>query len=167
MPSPEHAPFQPLPFIGAFVFPGLGHAMRGDRRRGVCVGIGVLGLFLGGIFIGGIDVIDSREDRVWFYGQVLVGPLAFGVDYAHQHHFKVIDPTTRLPRSAFPGEGRDPATGVPVPGTPPNRKSIGKMNEIGTLFATIAGMMNLIAAIDAGFPVSRRREETRGAGVKK
>jgi hypothetical protein len=34
------------------------------------------------------------------------------------------------------------------------------MNEIGTLYSTIAGMLNLIAIIDAGFP-SRRAEHGR------
>lgn len=165
MPSqPEHESFRAVPFIGAFVFPGLGHVLGGDRKRGACVAAGVLGLFLGGIFIGGIDAVDSKEDRVWFYGQALVGPLAFGVDYVHQHHFKVIDPVSGQLRSAYPYERRNPETGQAEgtpdqPKTPPNKKSIGKMNEIGTLFATIAGMMNLIAAIDAGLPVRRRAEK--------
>ena len=47
--------------------------------------------------------------------------------------------------SAGPGQG------------PPNKKSLAKVNELGTLFATIAGMMNLIAVIDAAFPTIRKR----------
>lgn len=165
MPAHDATPaFRPLPFLGALVFPGLGHALAKERGRGLCVAVGVLGLFFGGIFIGGIDVIDSREDKVWFYGQALVGPMAFGVDAIHQKQFKVTDPATRLTRSAYPSEGRS-ADGKPVPGgRPPNLKSIGKMNEIGTLFATIAGMMNLIAAIDAGFPP--RPGQRKGLPVK-
>jgi len=150
--------FNPIALLGALAIPGLGHALGGDRKRGLCVGVGVLGLFFSGILVGGIDTIDSKEDRIWFFGQALVGPIAFGVDYLHQNHFKVIDPLTKQRRSAYPTEGRDPATGQATPGgTPPNRKSVGKMNEIGTLFSTIAGMVNLIAIIDAGFPSSRAR----------
>ena len=49
---------------------------------------------------------------------------------------------------------------------PPNKKSIAKVNELGTLFATIAGMMNVIAMIDAAFPSSRRKSgDTVVAGV--
>ncbi len=140
--------------------------MRGEKKRGVLIGAGVLSLFFGGVFIGGIDVVDSREDRVWFFGQALVGPVAFGVDHLHQNHFKVREPRlvpgttgptqSHVLRSARPDEGRAD-DGSPVPGgTPPNRKSIGKMNEMGTLFSTIAGMLNLIVLIDAAFP-SRRR----------
>ncbi|GJQ29369.1 MAG: hypothetical protein HBSAPP03_12530 [Phycisphaerae bacterium] len=159
MPTPPPpSGFQPLALLGAAIFPGLGHVLGKDPKRGACVALGVLGLFFGGILIGGIDVIDSKEDRVWFYGQALVGPVAFGVDYLHQSRFKVHAPGGVV-RSAYPTEGRDPTTGAPVVGgRPPNTKSIGKMNEIGTLFATIAGMMNLIAVIDAGFPVSRTRK---------
>ncbi len=72
------------------------------------------------------------------------------MDYAHQHHFKVHD-GGKL-RSANPGETRD-AQGNAIPARtgelPPNSKSLGRMNELGTLFCTIAGMLNLIVIIDA------------------
>lgn len=124
------------------------------------IAAGVLGLFGAGIFVGGIDVIDRREDAIWFAGQALVGPLAFAIDNVHQNRFKVLDKTTQQWRSAYPHEGRNPSDGSPVAGgIPPNIKSIGKMNELGTLFCTVAGMINLIAIIDAGWPASpvRRR----------
>lgn len=159
--------FQPHALLAAAAFPGAGHMILGEVKRGVYAAIGVLGLFLGGIFLGGIDVIDSKEDRVWFLGQACVGPLAFGVDYLHQNHFKVRDPVSGRLRSARPDEGRGPdgtpqrleiapAPNTPaVPTQPPNRKSIGKVNELGTLFAAIAGMMNLIVIIDASYPSKR------------
>jgi hypothetical protein len=158
MSTDSQTEFRPLGLALGVLIPGAGHIAAGQKRRGVWVGIGVLGLFFGGMLVGGIDVIDSKEDRVWFLGQALVGPIAFGVDYLHQNRFKVVDQRTGARRSAYPNEGRDPATGAPVPGgTPPNEKSIAKVNELGTLFATIAGMLNLIAIIDAGFPTIRRR----------
>ncbi len=139
--------------LAALVVPGLGHVVAGEHIRGVLAGAGVLGLFFGGMFIGGIDVVDSREDAVWFYGQALVGPIAFGVDWAHQNKFKVFDPVTKQVRSANPNEGRDPITGKAVAGgTPPNEKSLSKVNELGTLFGTVAGMLNLVVVLDAGFP---------------
>lgn len=157
------ADFHPLAALMAFVFPGAGHFLLGHRDRALCIAVGILGLFAGGILIGGIDVIDRKEDTIWFAGQACVGPIAFGVDYLHQTQFKLHENrSVRLPngtvaqtttlRSARPDEGRD-SQGNPVPGgTPPNRKSIGKVNELGTLFATIAGMINLIAIIDAAWP---------------
>jgi len=125
-------------------------------------------MFMAGLFIGGIDCVDRKEDFVWFLGQSLNGPIAFGVDYVYQNHFKVRDTVGGPPRSTRPVfqggkfayfEGRDPQNGlatVQAPGKPPpNVKSLGHMNELGTLFTTIAGFMNLICIIDAG--LGRRR----------
>lgn len=142
-------------------------------------------MFLGGMLIGGIDVVDKKEDFVWFLGQSLVGPVAFGTDYIHQHFIKVRDPRTGQIRSAHPNEIRDPKTGNaievrdPLSGAPrefldsrtgqvrlgttadrpPNTKSIGRVNEVGTLFCTLAGMLNLICLID----VAKRRPVDRPA----
>ncbi len=142
--------FEPVAGILACILPGLGHWFLGERWRAVIIAAGVLSLFFGGILIGGIDAVDSQEDTIWFVGEAMMGPLAFSVDYAHQHHFKVMD-RGRL-RTANPGETRD-AQGNAVPALngqpPPNSKSLGRMNELGTLFCTVAGMLNLIVIIDA------------------
>lgn len=166
---------EPVAGLLAILVPGAGHFFLGERARGLLIAAGVLGLFFGGMLIGGVDAIDSREDRIWFVGQALVGPIAFGVDYYHQEHLKIRQPgnlssvqqeggvvTARGVhyRSALPDEARDPS-GLPAargPGVrPPNSKSLGRMNELGTLFATIAGMLNLIAVIDASFHARVRR----------
>jgi hypothetical protein len=144
--------FEPIAGVLACILPGLGHWYLGERWRAAIVGIGVLGMFLGGLLIGGIDVVDSREDSWWFVGEAMVGPVAWGVDYAHQHHFKVND-AGKL-RTANPGETRDlqgNAIAARAGELPPNSKSLGRMNELGTLFCTIAGMLNLIVILDALF----------------
>jgi hypothetical protein len=146
-----------------------------------------MGLFLAGLLIGGVDVVDRQEDFVWFLGEALVGPAAFGVDAYHQHMLKAYDPEKLargilVKRSAHPDETRivekrdvyDPALRttrsmeVPTfrlqaPGErPPNSKSVGRVNELGTLFCTITGMLNLICIIDALFRA--RAEPVPGAG---
>jgi len=161
----------------AAAIPGAGHLYLGEFRRGILAAVGVLGLFFGGMLLGGIDVIDRREDRWWFFGQALVGPIAFGVDWYHQTQLKAYpwepgDPVRAddflraRPTSLNPGEervvGQITVDGrqvtVPLrqeaqPGAgPPSSKSIGRMNELGTLFATIAGMLNLIVFLDALMP---------------
>lgn len=176
----SHTAFNPKGLIFGILLPGAGHMATGQVARGLLIAAGVLGLFLGGILIGGIDVIDSEEDRVWFYGEALVGPLAFAIDGAHQKLFKAYDksimgiasfaelehaqkrsayPDEMRVMSTFPLQGRSVTIPVFVPATPgagpPNKKSIGKVNELGTLFATIAGMLNVIALIDAAFPTTR------------
>lgn len=135
--------FDPLPGLLAIIFPGAGHFFRGEPRRAFGIAAGVLGLFFGGLLIGGIDVVDSKEDRLWFVGQAMVGPVAIITDQIHQKALKV------------DGQLPEPGTVANLPAT----RSIGKVNEIGTLFATIAGMMNLIVILDAFLPPARLRDE--------
>jgi hypothetical protein len=181
-PFEEPAGFNPVALVLAFLLPGAGHAYLGEMRRARLVAAGVLSMFFGGLLIGGIDVVDRREDFVWFLGQALVGPIAYGTDYVHQNYIKVRDPGSGQVRSAHPYEIRNPRTGQAIevrdPDTgaprdfvdprtgqvrtstpsdrPPNKKSLGRVNEIGTLFATLAGMLNLICMIDAAFRRSLR-----------
>ncbi len=178
--APAEAPargaerFEPVAGLLAILLPGLGHFYLGERARAALIASGVLGLFAGGLLIGGIDAIDRREDTIWFVGQALVGPLAFGVDYYHQEHLKIRKPGSPAElhheggvltrrgihyRTARPDEARDPS-GLPAAAGPglraPNSKSLGRMNELGTLFATIAGMLNLIVIIDAFYHAARK-----------
>lgn len=174
-PAPAAAPAEPerlapVAAIAAWVLPGAGHYLHGDRRRALLIALGILGLTVMGLFIGGIDCVDRREDPIWFAGQVLVGPIVLGVDQVNQTIGKVherVNIRTRAGvqqvdkyRSPRPDEVRDPATGrarAAAPGQGPLlTKSLGRMNELGTLFIAIAGMLNLIAIIDAGMHAPRR-----------
>ena len=137
----------PIAGLLAVILPGAGHFYRGEPKRACRIAAGVLGLFFGGMRVGGIDVVDSKEDRLWFAGQALVGPVAIVVDQIHQNAIKT---NGQLPE--------------PQPDTTPNAtRSIGKVNEIGTLFATIAGMLNLLVILDAFLPPARLRRD--GGGV--
>lgn len=185
-------PLQPIAAVLAFAFPGLGHLSLGYPRRAACICAGVLGLFFGGLLIGGIGCIDRKANFIWFLGQSLNGPIAFAVDYAHQNHFKVVDRSTPLGlRPAHPDEFRSPVSGGPVPividaqgrtsatystpsGTvtvspayPPYVVSLARMNELGTLFITIAGFLNLICIIDALWHVPRKELDAERAALAK
>lgn len=137
--------FNPAALLAAAAFPGAGHMLGGDIRRGAHIAAGVLGLFAGGVFIGGICVIDRHDNNWWFIAHALVGPPAFAVDYIHQTQYK--SGTTLAGKPA-----------VPPPSVAKYRRSIGKAYDLGTLFAAVGGMVNLIAIIDAGFPTRRRKE---------
>ncbi|MEZ6232857.1 MAG: DUF6677 family protein [Phycisphaerales bacterium] len=172
-PTYEPLRFNPVAGVLAFLIPGAGHVYMGQVTRGLLIGAGVLGLFFGGMLIGGLSIVDSRsprmENRISFYGQVLVGPAAIIVDRVHQSMFKAVDERTRATRALDPGEvilpASDPRNGrnVPIiaratPGTdegPPYVKSLGKVHEIGLLYTLVAGMLNLIVIIDATFPGGR------------
>ncbi len=182
-------PFQPVAALLGAIFPGLGHFYLGQGKRGVLVMGGVMGLYLTGVLIGGVACVDRKDNYIWFLGQALVGPLTLGLDYVHQSHLKVIGPDARTGmeklREPYPSEARDPRTGravsiVPMNGVPTARtadgttispaypsyvKAVPRSNELGTLFTTIAGFLNVIVVIDAAFGTRVVRKRTPVEGV--
>ncbi|MCZ6811840.1 MAG: hypothetical protein O7D97_07530, partial [Planctomycetota bacterium] len=131
--------FTPSNAILAWVWPGLGHISLGQRKRGLLVMFGVLFLFLGGVLIGGIDVVDRKEDRLWFWAQAVCGPIALAVDFTNQTFLK-----TRPPDGAERSDERDSRAIAQL-----GRKGLGRVNEMGTLFCALAGLMNLVVILDA------------------
>jgi hypothetical protein len=120
-----------------------------------------MGLFLGGLLIGGIDVIDRTEDKWWFVLQAGVGPTAFVVNAVHQNVYKL---------EFRHGGGSVRRSGLPDPKANPGgaeapaRKSLGKVNEVGSLYTALAGMLNLIAIIDASGRRAAKPDRRAGAG---
>ncbi|MEQ8317073.1 MAG: hypothetical protein RIE77_14465 [Phycisphaerales bacterium] len=182
--------FHPVAGVAGLLLPGLGHVVLRQPRRAVAVALGVLGLFFGGLLVGGIDTIDSREDRLWFYVHAFVGPLTFAADWVNQNQFKAwaIDESISgrpqpIFRSAYPGEVRvvqGEGGALPYPqleqlpqwgdgnvyqGRSGAGKSVGKVNEIALLMVALAGMMNLVAVLDALFNRRRPESELYSAGA--
>lgn len=87
---------------------------------------GVLLLIVLGVLVGGLDCVDRREDRLWFLAQALNGPIAFVLDYLNQSVVK-----------SRPPEEQVWTTGI------------SHVNEIGTLYIALAGLMNLAVILDA------------------
>lgn len=129
--------FSPGAAIMAWLWPGLGHISHGERARGVLIMFGILFLFLTGLLVGGVDAVDRREDHLWFLAQSLCGPIAFVADFVNQSVVKQLPPDRRMA-----------STGIAHP------------NEMGTLFIALAGLMNLVAILDAlhfAPPIAERR----------
>jgi hypothetical protein len=137
--------FTPRAAFLAWLWPGLGHLSLGQRRRGALIMSGVLFLFASGVLVGGVDCVDRREDRLWFWAQALCGPIAFAVDLANQ--------TLTKPLPADP----DPAN--PQDLLRLRRKSLGRVNEMGTLYCALGGLMNLVVILDALYGPPRRSDE--------
>ncbi|MBI1370295.1 MAG: hypothetical protein GC162_16795 [Planctomycetes bacterium] len=131
-PSHSNAPNIALCCIAAWFVPGLGHYLFGEKQRGLIVGITLLILFTIGLLIGGIDVVDHREDPLWFAGQVLIGPPSIIVDAIHTHFDSKYPPSPPTPDSPLPDY----------------EVSVGRVNELGTLYCTLAGVLNLLAILD-------------------
>lgn len=132
----DEARFSLLAAFLAWIWPGLGHISLGEKKRGVYIMIGVLFLFFCGVLVGGFDAVDrlSGSDRLWFYAQGLCGPIAFAADFVNQNYIKQLPAPDQL-----------------------RTQSLGRVNEMGTLFIALAGLMNLIVIIDALHFIPRRQ----------
>ncbi len=175
MSMPPPTGFNPLAGLVAAIFPGAGHLILGQPRRALFAAIGVMGLFFFGLLVGGIDAIDSNNDRIWFFGQALVGPSTFIVDRIHQSQFKAYDLDTGILRSGNPGERRiidadrpvwEPLTYEEIEAGlgPPNIPGLGRLNEIAMLSIVLAGMLNLIIFLDALMPNPNHASSPKSGG---
>ena len=139
----------PLVALGGWVLPGLGHVLAGHTRRGVIVGVTLLLLFTAGLLIGGIDVVDRKNDTLWFAGQALLGPVALGADYAHRRLDDARDAQVAGYARGHNLSDEQALNALREEGTVAYRTSVGRVNELGTLYATLAGVMNLLVILDA------------------
>lgn len=155
--------FRPLAGLCAWLWPGSGHIMLGDRKRGFLIMFGVLFLVLGGLLIGGVDSVDRRHDRLWFVAQAMCGPIAFGIDQVREGLDTVSDRDWSRDlalRSRLEDGDPELIKDLRLP-------AIGHVNEMGTLYIALAGLMNLAVILDAAFyrarpSLERRRASTEG-----
>ena len=129
--------------IGAWLFPGLGYFLLGERKRAAVLAVSICLLWLLGILIGGVGVVDREQHPAWFLGQMLMAP-SLAVDYYHRQ----IKPDSDDPTVVDPEQGYEP--------------SYGHVREQGILYTALAGLLNLLTMIDVVYraPVRERQEET-------
>lgn len=133
--------FQPLAGILAWVVPGLGHYVLGQRVRGIRIFAGMALLIFGGLFIGGVDTVDSKNDSLWFMAQACAGPVVLGVDVINQKYVKELPAADQI---AW--------------------RSLGHVNSAGTLFIALAGLLNVVVILDALYPARRDERYARREG---
>ena len=123
----------PVVELAAWLFPGTGYFLLGQRARAITISTTIIVLFLLGLLIGGVKVVDPPAsyatnplkivfDKPWFVGQILAGPITLVTAAIGEGHF--------FSSHAHP-------------------------NEIGTLYTAVAGMLNLLAIIDSTYRAGR------------
>lgn len=152
-------PPPPIVAIMAWMLPGLGYWLIGQRSRAITVGATIITLYILGLLIGGIRVVDvpgfdengarardvvnrnawaltsspirELRDKPWSILQMLNGTLF------------LVSGTTSVWASAAGAGARSHA----------------RLNEIATLYTAVAGMLNLLVIIDSSYRAGR--EATR------
>lgn len=145
MPAADHAtPDTPAwnltAALAAWVLPGLGHALLGDVRRGLVIGLAIATLWIGGLAIGGVGTIQRERHPFWFLGQALVAP-SLAIHYV---------------RNTFLVEAPSPEDlGKNLPGRVIYTPAYGHTSEQGVLYTALAGLLNLLAIIDVVYRPTR------------
>lgn len=58
----------------AWLVPGLGHIVCGDRQRGLIILVTITVTFWGGVAIGGVrTTVDPQRQKLWFMAQICSG----------------------------------------------------------------------------------------------
>lgn len=98
--------------------------MLGQKgRAGLLMGM-IGGVYLAGLLIGGVTVVDQQGQRLAYAGQAMLAP-TLAVDAWRSRHA---------------GPDLEPRDGV-VP-------AVGRPLELGVLYTSLAGMLNLLAILD-------------------
>ncbi len=150
MTSTHESPRPSVHVLAAFagwLAPGLGHALIGEKQRGLIIAAAVGGLWIAGLLLGGVTVIDRyappegeqgmpvRRLALPFLGQVMIAPSCV---------IAVWNARYAVPTWGYP----PPAPRDQVAHKPPFSPSFGRMNEQGVLYTALAGLLNLLAIID-------------------
>ena len=137
--------WNPTAAVAAWLVPGLGHVVLGERERGAVIGVTIGLLWLLGLLIGGVCVIDRQAHPAWFVGQAMTAPSLVS-DYVFRTRLK--------PGYRHPGDG---------PGS--YEPSFGRPNEQGVLYTALAGLLNLLAVLDVAYRDSNHRSMRPGGAA--
>ena len=121
--------------IGALSWglPGLGHIVIKQYTRGIIIMLCVCGLFIAGLYIGSIGVIDPVGASLWYGGQTLTSPAVMLLaDY------------TKPKNGIWPYQ------------------SYGRPFEIGQIYTSIAGALNLLCIINAMYVAYTGKQQSGG-----
>ena len=120
--TPERSASGALAAVLAWIVPGLGHWLLGERRRGVIFFIVITVTFWAGVAVGGVrTTIAPKENGAWIAAQMCAGPQALGAlywsNYRSQHYPDEL-------KAGYPG------------------------SNISVVYAGVAGLLNLLIIID-------------------
>ena len=111
-----------------WLVPGGGYFILGDKRRAFVVLVTLTLTFFVGLYVGSIGVIDPVGAKAWYVAQVMNSPavIFIGNIVAHAHYAAL--------------QAKDPTLAYAV---------FGRACEIGQIYTSIAGLLNLLCIVNA------------------
>ena len=156
-----------LALILAWIFPGLGHFYQGRTGKGVLYAACILSLFLVGLAMGDWQIV------YWRWVSPLANTEAFCFNYLGQFWAGLVA-LPALIQSTLRWYGHDPILWGYMAEPSQNEINslyprLGKFVEIGTLYTTVAGLLNILAiydAFDGPAHVDEDQASTAGSGSR-
>ncbi len=148
----------PVPVIAiiAWLIPGAGHWLRGKKDRAIAIFCGVMFLFLIGIFAGGTALINFKEAQLWYLAQIFSGlPCLLSTpDWA------IGWPMDNLPNWMPEKLGLFFRNAVPYVTMNIGSMGYGRGIDMGQLYTSCAGLLNLLCIMDAIIPQHKPAEQS-------
>ncbi len=123
--------------LAAWALPGGGHFIIKERKRAIIIFVTITLTFLTGLYIGSIAVIDKVGAKPWYAAQIMTSPVV-GV-IANVTETSVTEAGERM------------------------YVSYGRSYDVGQIYTSIAGMLNLLCIISAVYMTWCGRGEMIGA----
>jgi hypothetical protein len=112
----NHLPFVLIVGLMAWLVPGAGHFLVGERKRAIII-FATIGLtFCAGLYVGSIGVVDPVGAKSWYIAQILNSPMVAVLGH--------LTTTRSFPVYSWP-------------------------NEIGQIYTSTAGLLNLLCIVNA------------------
>ncbi|MGE5295651.1 MAG: DUF6677 family protein [Solirubrobacterales bacterium] len=143
----NHALYLTIVGAAAWLVPGGGHYVLNEKRRAAVILAMVALTFLVGLYVGSIGVIDAINAKPWYAAQVMNSPV---VMILGSH---VADVERQAEREAAAGQ---PLTVRPY-------RVFGRANEIGQIYTSVAGLLNLLCIVNAIYVAHQRSIEGANA----
>ncbi|MCL2639895.1 MAG: hypothetical protein FWD53_03525 [Phycisphaerales bacterium] len=155
-----------MALVLAWLVPGLGHLVLGEKARGLIFAATIHGLFAAGMLIAGVRAINPPEQQIWTYTQYLAGwPMLVASPVERRY---MAESALLIKRLQEQGRLEMPDGQVlmrpPVDDDSqiPDRIRFGKaaiklypllanhpkIQDIGAVYCGIAGMLNLLVMFD-------------------
>lgn len=142
-PNPGEADSPPITreplalLLSAWLVPGLGHFLFGDRKRGIRMGVLIFVTFFAGLAVSDFEAVAPQIYKISYYAQIGAGTPALLLT--------LIDPAAEASRIELAG-----------PDTP---RAVPRFTDLGLLFCNVAGILNILLIfdlLDRRFSPSRR-----------